>query len=95
MVLGIAAVRRDAGIGIYARALAAIGAVISTYHLALEWIPALDTGACGTGPACTVVWFREFGVVSLPMLALAAFLLIITLLSVHGPELEDEDRRSP
>jgi hypothetical protein len=90
VILGIAAVRRDPGISIYARALAAIGAVIATYHVALEWIPALDTGACGTGPACTVVWFREFGLISLPTLALAAFLLIITLLSLHGPELEEE-----
>ena len=90
VLLGIAAVRRDAGIGIYAKALAGIGALISTYHLALEWIPSLDTGACGTGPSCTVIWFREFGFISLPLLALTAFLLIITLLSVHGPELEEE-----
>jgi len=89
ILLGIAAVRRDAGIGIYAKALAGIGALISTYHLALEWVPSLDTGACGTGPSCTVIWFREFGFISLPMLALAAFLLIITLLSVHGPEHEE------
>lgn len=89
VILGIAAVRRDPEIGVYAKALAAIGAVISTYHVALEWIPALDTGACGSGPSCSVIWFREFGVVSLPTLALAAFLLIITLLSVHGPESEE------
>lgn len=89
VILGIAAVRRDPDIGLYAKALAAIGAVISTYHVALEWIPALDTGACGTGPSCSVIWFREFGVISLPTLALAAFLLIITLLSVHGPESEE------
>jgi len=90
VILGIAAVRRDHGIAIYAKALAAIGALISAYHVALEWIPALDTGACGIGPACSVVWFRVFGVISLPTLALAAFLLIITLLSLHGPELEEE-----
>ena len=45
VVLGIAAVRRDADVGLYVRALAGIGALISAYHLALEWIPALDTGA--------------------------------------------------
>ncbi len=89
VILGIAAVRRDAGIGIYVRVLAAIGAVISTYHLGLEWIPALDTGSCGTGPSCSVIWFRELGFISLPMLALAAFLLIFTLLSVRGPDLDD------
>lgn len=91
VILGIAAVRRDSDAGIYVRALAAIGAVISTYHLALEWIPSLDTGACGIGPSCTVIWFREFGFISLPMLALAAFLLIFTLLSVRGPLADDDE----
>jgi disulfide bond formation protein DsbB len=91
VILGIAAVRRDAGVGIYARALAAIGALIATYHVALEWIPALDTGACGTGPACSVIWFRVFDFISLPLLALVAFLLIFTLLSVRDPDADGGD----
>ena len=95
VILGIAAVRRDGGVRVYGLALAAIGAVISTYHLALEWIPALDTGACGLGPSCSVVWFRVFGFLSLPALALIAFLSILSLLAMapHGPEdLGDLDR---
>lgn len=82
VLLGIAAVRRDAGIRVYGMALAAIGAALSTYHVALEWIPALDTGTCGLGPSCSVVWFRVFGFISLPTLALVAFLTIVTLLAV-------------
>ncbi len=91
IILGIATFRRDDGIRIYGRALAAIGAVIATYHLALEWIPALDTGACGIGPSCTVVWFRALGFVSLPFLALSAFLLIFTLLSVRASDAVSAD----
>jgi Disulfide bond formation protein DsbB len=80
LILGIAALRRDKAVAIYGIALAGIGAALATYHVALEWIPALDTGACGLGPACTVIWFRTFGIISLPTLALTAFLAIITLL---------------
>ena len=87
VILGIATFRADGGIRIYGRVLAGIGAAIAAYHLALEWIPALDTGACGVGPACTLVWFRALGFVSLPFLALSAFLLIFTLLSVRGDRL--------
>lgn len=94
VILGIAAVRRDERIRIYAGALAAIGAVVALYHVALEWIPALDTGACGTGPACTIIWFRALGFISLPTLALVAFLFILTLLSVRGPDAEDGDEDS-
>jgi disulfide bond formation protein DsbB len=86
VILGIAAVRRDRGIRVYGMALAAIGAVIATYHVALEWIPALDTGACGLGPSCSVVWFRTFGFISLPTLALIAFLSILALLAMGAPD---------
>ena len=38
---------------------------------------------------CTVVWFRVFGIFSLPTLALTAFLLILTLLLVRDPDETD------
>ena len=90
IILGIAAVRRDAGVRVYAMALAAIGAVISAYHVALEWIPALDTGTCGVGPSCSVIWFRVFGVISLPTLALIAFVSILTLLALASHDAADD-----
>ena len=82
LILGIAAIRRDIGIRIYAIPLALIGAGIATYHYILEWFPEIDTGACVVGTPCTTVWFREFGFVSIPFLALVAFLLIITFLLI-------------
>jgi disulfide bond formation protein DsbB len=80
VILGIAALRRDPGVRRYAMPLAVIGALIATYHYALEWLPWLDTGACSATTPCTIVWFRELGFISLPYLALSAFLLILALL---------------
>ncbi len=82
LILGIAAFRRDSGVRRYAIPLAAVGAVIAAYHYLLEWFPQIDTGACTVGIPCTQVWFREFGFVSLPLLALVAFLLVIALLLI-------------
>ena len=49
-----------------------------------------------SGPSCTVVWFRALGFVSLPFLALSAFLLIFTLLSVRAPNaVHDDSRQRP
>ena len=81
VILGLAAWRRDGGAWVYAAALAGIGAVISAYHVLLEWFPSLSSGACDPDNPCTLVWFRVFGFISLPTLALTAFLLIITLVS--------------
>ena len=85
VILGLAAWRRDAGAWIYGAALAALGAVISAYHVLLEWFPSLSSGACDPDNPCTLVWFRVFGVFSLPTLALTAFLLILTLVTFRRP----------
>jgi disulfide bond formation protein DsbB len=73
-----------------APALTAIGALVAGYHVALEWVPSLDTGACAAAAPCTYVWFREFGIFSLPALALTAFLLILTVLLVRDPDNVEE-----
>jgi disulfide bond formation protein DsbB len=82
LILGIAIFRRDIGIRIYAIPVAVVGAVIATYHWLLERIPELDYGACSAGVPCSQKWFEEFSFVTLPFLALIAFLLIITFLLV-------------
>lgn len=82
LILGIAIVRRDTAVRIYAIPVALVGAAIASYHYLLEWFPEIDTGACSAVIPCTQVWFREFGFVSLPLLALVAFGLIITFLLI-------------
>ena len=82
LILAIAAIRRDVAIRLYAIPLALVGVVISSYHYLLEWFPAIDAGACTVGIPCSQVWFREFGFVSLPLLALVAFLVVIVLLLI-------------
>jgi disulfide bond formation protein DsbB len=90
VILAIAAARRDAAGRWYAIALAGIGSLIAAYHVALEWIPSLDSGACDASAPCTYIWFRVFGVISLPTLALIAFGLILTLLLVRPPRDGDD-----
>ena len=98
VILAIAAARREVTGRVYAAALSGIGALIASYHVLLEWFPALDSGACDPDNPCTLIWFRVFGIISLPTLALAAFLLILTLLTIRtgdapGPDIEP--RRIP
>ena len=77
LILGIAMIRRDTAIRIYAIPLALVGAAVAAYHYLLEWFPEIDAGACSAVIPCTQVWFREFGFVSMPLLALVAFGLVI------------------
>jgi disulfide bond formation protein DsbB len=81
-MLGIAAVRQDLGIRLYAWVLAGIGALISTYHYIIEWMPDLEVTACAADVPCTAVYVREFGFVSIAFMALCGFLAIAALLHV-------------
>ena len=82
VILAVAVWRRDVDVRWYAIPIALIGAGVSTYHYFLEWFPQIDIHACKVGVPCTAVWFRELGFVSLPFLALTAFLLIIVFLAI-------------
>jgi disulfide bond formation protein DsbB len=90
VLLGVAVWRRDAGVRRYVLPLAGAGAVIAIYHYALEWFPALDSGVCSSTTPCTVVWFRELGFISLPYLALSAFLLIAALVTLAERDVPPE-----
>jgi disulfide bond formation protein DsbB len=78
-ILLVAAVRRDRSVRWYAAPLAAVGAMISTYHYLIEWRPSLEGGACGIGPSCADIWFRELGFVTLAFMALAGFVTVLAL----------------
>jgi disulfide bond formation protein DsbB len=64
--------------------IVAMGAAIALYHYALERVPALDTGVCSSAVPCTLIWFQQLGFITLPYLALSAFLLIGALVWLAG-----------
>jgi disulfide bond formation protein DsbB len=81
VILGIAAFRSDRRIAPYGLALALPGAVIALYHYQLEWFPEQAT-LCTQGIPCSTIWFKELGFVTIPVLALIAFLLIAAALAI-------------
>jgi disulfide bond formation protein DsbB len=92
VVLLVAAVRSDLGVRAYASALAAIGAGIAAYHVLLQRIPGLPSGACSLEVPCSAIELERFGFVTIPLMALIGFLTILVLLwQVAGPPAEDSD----
>jgi disulfide bond formation protein DsbB len=85
VMLVIAAWRRDPAVRRYAAPLVLIGIVIATYHTQLQAYPEQRTFCDVTNP-CSSRYVWEFGFVSLPLMALVAFLAIgILLLFAAAP----------
>ncbi|HEX7171968.1 MAG TPA: disulfide bond formation protein B [Candidatus Limnocylindria bacterium] len=80
LVLGIAALRGDVQVRRYVGPMAAIGAVISIYHIGVERLPGLPTGSCSLEAPCDLIWVERFGFITIPVMALAGFLAILALL---------------
>lgn len=80
VILGVAALARWRWARPLAIGLAAVGASVAVYHVLLERYPSLESGTCDPDNPCSLVWFRELGLVTLPYMALSGFALILTLL---------------
>lgn len=90
LILGIAAYRRDPKIRVYTAPLAVIGGIISIYHYLIQWFPSLESTSCSTAVPCTAPWFRVFGFISIPYMAMSAFALVLVMLWVVRANDNDE-----
>jgi hypothetical protein len=79
IVLLIAALRRDRRIAWYVVPLATIGALFAAYQTQLQAFPKQHSSFCSLTEPCTVRYVWEFGFISLPFMALAAFVFVITM----------------
>jgi disulfide bond formation protein DsbB len=91
IVLLIAALRRDHAIAWYVVPVATIGALFASYQTQLQAFPSQHSSFCTTTDPCTTRYVWEFGFVSLPFMALAAFVFVITMtLCVRRRSFEEE-----
>ncbi|AJY77303.1 disulfide oxidoreductase [Paenibacillus beijingensis] len=81
ILLGMASYRGDRGMLVYALPIAVLGSLISLYHNAEIWFPGLARIApCRSGIPCNVDYLNWFGFITIPLMALTAFILIIIAL---------------
>ena len=82
-ILLIAAIRRDTrGGALYGLPLAVFGAIVAIYHIYIEYHPEAETASCKIGAPCATKWIDRLGYITIPVLALTAFLAIIALLAM-------------
>lgn len=77
LILGIATFRRDKGVAIYTFPLSFFGGLVSAHHYLLQKTDSSGTsGFCSSGVPCSGEYINWLGFITIPFLALVAFVLI-------------------
>jgi disulfide bond formation protein DsbB len=79
IILGLAWFKKDKNIIDYSLVLSAIGLIISIYHNYIVF-SGLHSTICTISEPCSINYVLEFGYITIPMMAMTAFLLMILLL---------------
>ena len=77
VITGFALITRVSVIAWLVLGAAVVGQAVAAYHVLLQktsWFSSATT--CGTGPSCAIPYIDWFGIVTIPMLSLMAFMLI-------------------
>ena len=81
ILLGIASFKQDKGIVVYALPFTVLGGATAVYHLLEQNVPGFAAPAmCQVGVACSGKYINWLGFISIPVLALTAFVLITAVL---------------
>lgn len=87
VIIATGLIMRDGFLRKYVFPLAFGGLGISVYHYVIQNFPSLEpAGFCSIDVPCTVQYVDQFGFVSIPLMAAAGFLSIISLLVFLYPE---------
>jgi len=78
IVLGVAVARGDRDVWRTVLPLTTIGSAVALWHIAIENNPGWG-GPCEDAAPCTIIWVEEFGFLTLPTMALVAFVAISVL----------------
>jgi disulfide bond formation protein DsbB len=80
VVLAIAAWRREIRVRIPVMVAVIVGGMISLYHYLVQYFPNLQSNSCSIEVPCGFAWFRVFGFISIPYMALSAFLFVLVMM---------------
>jgi disulfide bond formation protein DsbB len=85
ILLGLARIKKDLKFTFYPSALAGVGAAVSLYHNYVYYggISLFPCDPFGLGTSCTKVLVLEFGYITIPLMALTAFILILLFLNAQ------------
>jgi disulfide bond formation protein DsbB len=89
IILFIALFKKDWRVRKYAIALSGLGSLVSIYHTYIQFGGESLAPCPVGGVSCQIVYFVEYGYVTIPTMALTAFGLIILLMLFRKKEVQE------
>ena len=84
IILGLSFCVDDSKVKLYSYPFAFLGLFLALYHNLLQWKIIPETIApCKQGVPCSLTYINWFGFITIPFLALVAFLLILLFLKLY------------
>jgi disulfide bond formation protein DsbB len=89
LLLFTAFIKKDENMRLHAMVLSGVGALIALYHTFIQFGGASLVPCSATGPSCTVLYFLEYGYITIPTMSLTAFVLLLLFMSAPNPKKKD------
>jgi len=87
VILGVGVIFDRQDVRDYGLPLAMTGGIVALYHYTVQMSPIHSSGCSVTGVSCGTQYLKEFGFVTVPFMALIAFLAITVLLWKFSDEI--------
>lgn len=84
IVLALAAWKKETRVRIPVMVTVIVGGGISIYHYLVQYFPNLQGNSCDIEVPCGFAWFRVFGFISIPYMALSAFAFVLVMMVALG-----------
>jgi disulfide bond formation protein DsbB len=92
VALAIAAWKRFVQVRIPIMIEVIVGAGVAFWHYLLQYNPSWQGTSCSLEVPCAQVWFRVLGFISIPYMALSAFLFVLVMMIALGVNQADVSR---
>lgn len=84
IIIAVNILRKDKGFEAYVLPFSLFGGAISTYHYLLQKTNWFTQPVCTSGVPCSVDYLNWYGVITIPLLALTAFIIITIMALMSG-----------
>ncbi len=86
LLLFTAFLKKDENMRLHCTVLSIVGAIVALYQTFLQFGVQSIVPCSATGPSCSVVYFIEYGYITIPMMSLTVFVLLLLLMNAPNPK---------